>query len=327
MHRSLEPPSEGAAVRLLRRRRGWTQSNLAKNSGLSQPTIVGIEKSLVIVKESVRAKICQALEVSPDDFSQIAKDAHRSKPEVNWIIPPHAGDGGSLKAEEVVKLLGITTEAAYMTGHLQITVNTRGEADALARNLSKRWKLGLHSPVGEMSTVLGHNGILLVVAAVDEPGCGIIRLTGQSKLRIPVIIVDERVGCPDRRMQAAEMLCAYICRNRTENRGRKPETAPGRRHFASLWLLPDELVKGFARRMKGNPSPTAILVCVSLLADYASVPIQLAWTRLRGCQSALPEILPEITGDAVSYSDKRLDADTDWLRFIRSIAPPGAKPK
>lgn len=64
---SAERPANGALVRALRERRGWTQNQLALEAKVSKPPLIRLERygrcSLSILKG-----VAQALEVRPDEL-------------------------------------------------------------------------------------------------------------------------------------------------------------------------------------------------------------------------------------------------------------------
>jgi transcriptional regulator with XRE-family HTH domain len=60
--------SQGELIRLLRRRKGWTQRDLAQAAGVTQTTIVRLEKGKRGAMISTIRKVAEALGVPPAEL-------------------------------------------------------------------------------------------------------------------------------------------------------------------------------------------------------------------------------------------------------------------
>jgi transcriptional regulator with XRE-family HTH domain len=60
--------SQGEKIRLLRRRKGWNQREMAARAGVTQATIVRLERGAVDANISTIRKVAEALGVSPGEL-------------------------------------------------------------------------------------------------------------------------------------------------------------------------------------------------------------------------------------------------------------------
>jgi transcriptional regulator with XRE-family HTH domain len=60
--------TQGERVRLLRRRKGWTHRELADRAGVTQTTIVRLERGTSDLNISTIRKVAEALGVSPGEI-------------------------------------------------------------------------------------------------------------------------------------------------------------------------------------------------------------------------------------------------------------------
>ena len=67
-------PADVARLRTLRRRRGWTQDQLAEASGVGSATIARIEGGGAVPRVSTMTRIAQALGVRIPDVDEFADD-------------------------------------------------------------------------------------------------------------------------------------------------------------------------------------------------------------------------------------------------------------
>ena len=99
----------GRLISTLRERRGWTQAELARRVGLTQPTLSRIERGQAMPELYNVRRFAAAFEMRPDHFNKLVEDAFtRTQRVTQQAYRPSSGTGESDQVwEAVLKLAGV----------------------------------------------------------------------------------------------------------------------------------------------------------------------------------------------------------------------------
>lgn len=270
----MEKSSYGPAVRWLRGIRGQTQKDLANALGIPSVKLCRVEKGRHLTPD-VLVKICEVFGMSRADFDELA-DGLLSR--MKWIqLPCNSTEIGDQNRADLRALISSAKILEYTRNALGFDarkVNTRGAPVELAMSIRSQWHLGTSTPIPEISSVLGINGILLSVMSVERAACGLVG-------ELPFIIVKRGSSPFVLRQQAAEMLGLLITRNRRQAKGSMPLGEKERRRFAGYLLIPNALIQQFVLSAKYLEDAEFFHRCVQHVSEYAGAPIDMADFRLR----------------------------------------------
>lgn len=269
-----EKSGYGPAVRWLRGIRGQTQKDLAKKLGLTSVTLCRIEKGGPVTPD-ILVKICEVLGISHATFDQLTGGGLLRQ--IKWIQSPYSSKIAEQDFAGLRALISSAKTLDYVRSALGFDarkVNTRGAPLDLAMSIRSQWHLGASTPIPEISSVLGINGILLSAMSVEQAACGLVG-------ELPFIIVKRGSSPFVLRQQASEMLGLLITRNRRQAKGSVRLGEKERRLFAGYLLIPNALIQQFVLSAKYLEDAEFFHRCVHYVAEYAGAPIDMADFRLR----------------------------------------------
>lgn len=136
----------GKKLRILRRQRGWSQTDLGEHVGLSMATISNLETGRTQITVDYLAQFADALGCSPGDFFD---DEPTAADEQAVILAIRSGDS-SAAVEALAQALGMAVEVAA----------TRG---------APSYPLGQLEDLGRKATQFVHAAAGLVAGAKGQP--------------------------------------------------------------------------------------------------------------------------------------------------------------